>query len=153
MLATFDGPARAIRCAEAIRAEAASDLGVAIRAGVHTGECEAMGDDLGGLAVHIGSRVAAKAEAGEVLVSSTVKDLVVGSGLEFADAGEHELKGIPGTWRLFRVDRGDRTPVPAIAPAADHMTGRDRAAARLARRAPGAMRVLTRMTIKERTPE
>ncbi len=94
-LATFDGPARAIRCAGAIR-EDVRRLGVEIRAGLHTGECEVIGDDVGGMAVHIGARVGARAEAGEVLVSSTVRDLVVGSGIEFAERGEHELKGVPG---------------------------------------------------------
>jgi class 3 adenylate cyclase len=153
LLATFDGPARAIRCAQAIRDRSATELSVEVRAGVHTGECEAMGDDLGGLAVHIGSRVSGKAAPGEVLVSGTVKDLVVGSGLGFDDAGEHELKGVPGAWRLFRVRATEATPGPALASAADHMTSRDRTVARLARRAPGAMRVLTRMTVKERTPE
>ena len=101
-LATFDGPARAIRCAEAISGEVGR-LGVEIRAGLHTGECEAMGEDVGGMAVHIGARVGAKAEPGEVLVSSTVKDLVVGSGIEFAERGTHELKGVPGEWRLYAV--------------------------------------------------
>ena len=101
-LATFDGPARAIRCAGAINEEVRR-LGVEIRAGLHTGECEAMGDDVGGLAVHIGARVGAKAGPGEVLVSSTVKDLVVGSGIEFAERGTHKLKGVPGQWRLYAV--------------------------------------------------
>ena len=101
-LATFDGPARAIKCAGAISNEVRR-LGVEIHAGLHTGECEAMGDDLGGLAVHIGARVGAKADPGEVLVSSTVKDLVVGSGIEFAERGTHELKGVPGEWRLYAV--------------------------------------------------
>jgi class 3 adenylate cyclase len=101
-LATFDGPARAIRCAGAI-SEEVRRLGVEIRAGLHTGECEAMGEDVGGMAVHIGARVGAKAQAGEVLVSSTVKDLVVGSGIEFAERGTHELKGVPGEWRLYAV--------------------------------------------------
>ena len=101
-LATFDGPARAIRCAEAISGEVGR-LGVEIRAGLHTGECEAIGEDVGGMAVHIGARVGAKAEPGEVLVSSTVKDLVVGSGIEFAERGTHELKGVPGEWRLYAV--------------------------------------------------
>jgi class 3 adenylate cyclase len=78
-------------------------LGLEIRAGLHTGEVEVRGDDLGGIAVHTGARVQARAEAGEVLVSSTVKDLVAGSGIEFADRGEHELKGVPGSWRLYRV--------------------------------------------------
>jgi class 3 adenylate cyclase len=101
-LATFDGPARAIDCAKAVAA-GVDGLGVQVRAGVHTGECELRGDDIGGMAVHIGARVAARAEPGEVLVSSTVKDLVVGSGLEFAERGEQTLKGVPGEWRLFAV--------------------------------------------------
>jgi class 3 adenylate cyclase len=99
-LATFDGPARAIRCALELR-DAVRELGVELRAGLHTGECEAMGDDVGGLAVHIGARVGALAAPREVLVSNTVKDLVVGSGIGFADRGEHALKGVPGTWRLW----------------------------------------------------
>jgi pimeloyl-ACP methyl ester carboxylesterase/DNA-binding winged helix-turn-helix (wHTH) protein len=102
-LATFDGPARAIRCAAAIR-DAVRTLGLEIRAGLHTGECETVGNDLGGIAVHIGARVAASAQAGEVLVSGTVKDLVAGSGLRFADRGAHQLRGIPGEWRLFAVE-------------------------------------------------
>jgi class 3 adenylate cyclase len=102
-LATFDGPARAIRCATAASRSVGS-LGIDIRAGLHTGEVEVMGDDVGGMAVHIGARVGAKAEAGEVLVSSTVKDLVVGSGIEFAERGTHELKGVPGEWRLYAVE-------------------------------------------------
>ena len=100
VLATFDGPARGIRCAMAI-SDGARRLGIRVRAGVHTGELERRGDDVGGIAVHIGSRVAQQAEANEVLVSSTVKDLVAGSRIEFADRGEHVLKGVPGTWRLF----------------------------------------------------
>jgi len=83
--------------------EATESLGLRLRTGLHTGECEVRGDDLGGLAVHIAARVGAKASAGEVLVSSTVKDLVIGSGIDFADRGEHELKGVPGAWRLFAV--------------------------------------------------
>jgi pimeloyl-ACP methyl ester carboxylesterase len=103
-LATFDGPARGVRCAQAI-GEAVRPLGLGVRAGLHTGECEVMGDKLGGIAVHIGARVAAEAGAGEVLVSHTVKDLVAGSGLRFADRGVHGLKGVPGEWRLFAVER------------------------------------------------
>jgi pimeloyl-ACP methyl ester carboxylesterase len=99
-LATFDGPARAIECACAIR-DGVHPLGLEIRAGLHTGECELGGDDVRGMAVNIGARIGALADAGEVLVSGTVKDLVVGADLEFADRGEHELKGVPGTWRLF----------------------------------------------------
>jgi class 3 adenylate cyclase len=101
-LATFDGPARAVRCAIAI-CQAVQALGLELRAGAHTGEIELMGDDVGGIAVHIGARVAAQARPGEVLVSSTVKDLVAGSGLGFEDRGPHTLKGIPGERRLFSV--------------------------------------------------
>jgi class 3 adenylate cyclase len=101
-LATFDGPARAIRCARAIGA-ALREIGVELRAGLHTGECELMGDKVAGVAVHTGARVAAQAAPGEILVSSTVKDLVAGSGIEFDDRGTHELKGVPGEWRLYAV--------------------------------------------------
>jgi class 3 adenylate cyclase len=101
-LATFDGPARAIRCAIAI-GRSVRELGLEVRAGLHTGEIELIGDDVGGLAVHIGARVAALGGPGEVLVSSTVKDLVVGSGIAFEDRGAHTLKGVPGTWQLFTV--------------------------------------------------
>jgi len=100
--ASFDGPARAIRCAEAV-AGALGPLGIEIRTGIHTGEVEAIDGKVGGIAVVIGARVAALAGASEVLVSQTVKDLVAGSGLEFEDAGEHELKGVPDRWRLYRV--------------------------------------------------
>jgi class 3 adenylate cyclase len=101
-LTTFDGPARAIRCPTAIR-EQVSGIGLEIRAGLHTGEVEPRGDDVGGIAVHIAARVAALAVAGEVLVSSTVKDLVVGSGIVFSERGTHTLKGVPDDWRLFAV--------------------------------------------------
>ena len=100
--ATFDGPARAIRAAQAIAADV-RDLGVDVRAGVHTGECELHEGKVTGIAVSLGARVAGMASAGEVLVSSTVKDLVAGSGIEFDDRGTHELKGVPGEWRLFAV--------------------------------------------------
>jgi pimeloyl-ACP methyl ester carboxylesterase len=103
-LATFDGPARAIRCATTLT-NAVRDLGMELRAGLHTGECEMIGDDVGGIAVHIGARVAATAGPGEVLVSSTVKDLVAGSGIQFRDGGVHTLKGVPGDWRLYAVER------------------------------------------------
>lgn len=99
-LATFDGPARAIRCALAI-AQRVKQLGIDVRASVHTGECELMGDNVGGIAVHIGARIMAQAEPGAVLVSGTVKDLVAGSGIDFEDRGVHQLKGVPGEWRLF----------------------------------------------------
>jgi pimeloyl-ACP methyl ester carboxylesterase len=102
MLAVFDGPARAVRCAEAVR-EAVAELGVEIRAGLHVGECELRGEDVGGLAVHITARVAAIAGAGEILVSRTVRDLVAGSGLRFAERGDHTLKGVPDRWALYAV--------------------------------------------------
>lgn len=103
VLATFDGPARAIRCAVALRRGVRS-LGLEIRAGLHTGEVEVMGDDIGGIAVHIGQRVSALASVGEVLVSRTVVDLVAGSGTAFESRGEHKLKGVPGHWTLFAVE-------------------------------------------------
>jgi class 3 adenylate cyclase len=101
--AAFDGPARAIRAARAIR-DAVGSMGMRVRAGLHTGECERIGDDLAGIAVHLGARVAEKAAPDEVLVSSTVKDLVAGSGLRFSERGAEVLKGIPGQWQLFRVE-------------------------------------------------
>jgi class 3 adenylate cyclase len=104
-LATFDGPARAIRCARSV-SEAIRSLGMEIRAGVHTGECELADGRVRGIAVHTGARVAAAANPGEVLVSHTVKDLVAGSGIEFEDRGVHELKGVPGEWRLYAVSAG-----------------------------------------------
>lgn len=103
-LATFDGPARAVECARAIAHSVKGDLGFHIRAGIHTGEIETRGDDVAGMAVHIAARVAECASADQVVTSSTVKDLVVGSGIEFDDQGERELKGVPGTWRLFAVE-------------------------------------------------
>jgi class 3 adenylate cyclase len=102
-LATFDGPGRAIRCAGAIR-DALARAGLAVRAGVHTGEVEVRGERIGGLTVHIGARVAATGGGGDIVVSNTVKDLLAGSGLTFSDRGEHELKGVPGTWRLFAAE-------------------------------------------------
>lgn len=101
-LAMFDGPQRAIRCAMAIR-DAVQALGIQVRAGLHTGECELRGDDIGGIGVHIGARVSALAGPNDVLVSSTLRDLVIGSGLEFEERGAHQLKGVPGDWRLFAV--------------------------------------------------
>jgi pimeloyl-ACP methyl ester carboxylesterase/class 3 adenylate cyclase len=101
-LATFDGPARAVRCAQAVR-DGVRGLGLEVRAGLHTGEVELVDGGIGGIAVHIGARVSAVAGGGEVVVSSTVKDLVAGSGIAFEDRGEHELKGVPGRWRLHAV--------------------------------------------------
>ncbi len=101
---SLDGPARGVRCACAI-AEEIRPLGIEVRAGLHTGECEMMGDDVGGIAVHIGARVTSLAGAGEVLVSSTVRDLVAGSGLRFGDRGSQTLKGVPGDWHIYAVER------------------------------------------------
>jgi pimeloyl-ACP methyl ester carboxylesterase len=109
-LAAFDGPARAIRCACAI-SESMRSLGIEVRAGLHTGECEVMGDKFGGIAVHIGARIAALASAGEVLVSSTVRDLVAGSGLTFLDRGMQPLRGVPEAWHLFAVSAARVAPV------------------------------------------
>ena len=103
-LAAFDGPARAVLCGGAIR-DAVRAIGTEVRCGVHTGECEPAGDKLIGIAVHIGARVAALAQPGEVLVSRTVRDLVAGSGLQFEERGTHTLKGVPGTWPLFAAAR------------------------------------------------
>lgn len=104
VFAAFDGPARAIRCACAVH-DAVGQLGLEIRTGLHTGECEVVGDKIGGLAVHIGARVAAEAQPGEVLVSSTVKDLVAGSGIRFGEGKTVQLKGVPGEWQLYAVER------------------------------------------------
>jgi class 3 adenylate cyclase len=142
MLAVFDGPARAIRCAEAVR-EALEEIDVPIRAGVHTGECEAIGDDVGGIAVHIGARVAAHADAGEILVSSTVADLVVGSGLRFTERGTHELRGVPGEWKLLAVGEGGE---PMTVTTERQTTAADRFALRVAARAPRALRFANRLT-------
>ncbi len=107
MLATFDGPARAVRCATAIGTELRK-LGLEMRAGVHAGEIELRSDGVAGMAVHLAARVMAKASAGEVVVSRTVRDLTIGSGLDFQDRGEHELKGIPGTWQLFVLEKSSK---------------------------------------------
>ena len=151
-LATFDGPTQAIRCAEALRAEAEM-LGIDIRAGIHTGECELMDSDIGGLAVHIAARILGQAGAGEILVSRTVRDLVVGSGTSFEDRGTVELRGVPGMWQLLLVDRdGVRaesaeaqlasmpTPGPQTA-----MRRSDRAVGLVARRTPWILRGMSRL--------
>ena len=104
-LATFDGPGRAIQCARATRTSV-ERLAIQIRVGLHAGEVEMRGEDVGGIAVHIGARICALADADEILVSSTVKDLVVGSAIAFSERGEHQLKGVPGEWRLFSVASG-----------------------------------------------
>jgi pimeloyl-ACP methyl ester carboxylesterase/class 3 adenylate cyclase len=146
-LATFDGPARGVRCAQAI-ASSVQRFGVEVRAGLHTGECETLGENIGGIAVHIGARVAAAASPGEVLVSSTVRDLVAGSGIEFEDAGSRELKGVPGSWQLSRVvgvpreDGGAREPLPTgVAPLVHQRPPlSQRVAIAAVRRAPGLSR-------------
>jgi class 3 adenylate cyclase/pimeloyl-ACP methyl ester carboxylesterase len=112
-LATFDGPTRAVRCATTL-AERMPQLGIDVRSGLHTGECELRGDDIGGIAVHIGARVAALAGAGEVFVSNTVKDLVNGSGITFRDRGTHALKGLPGEWQLFSPSGQQDDPVKSL---------------------------------------
>ena len=104
MLARFAAPAQAVRCAEAM-VRAAGDAGLQLRAGLHAGEVELRGDDIGGLAVHIASRVSAMAGPGEVLVTGTVRDLVVGSGIVFDDRGRHNLKGLPDEWQVLAVER------------------------------------------------
>jgi pimeloyl-ACP methyl ester carboxylesterase/class 3 adenylate cyclase len=151
-LTTFDGPTQAIRCAEALRADAET-LGIEIRAGIHTGECELMDADIGGLAVHIAARICGQAGAGEILVSRTVRDLVVGSGMGFADRGSVELRGVPGSWQLLAVDRhGPRAgsdeaelasmPTPGARTA---MRRSDRAVAVMARRTPWILRGMARL--------
>jgi class 3 adenylate cyclase len=110
-LARFDGPTRAIGCAAAIR-QAVRRLGIDTRAGIHTGECEMENGRLTGITVHVGARVMAQAAAGEILVSRTVKELVIGSGMEFEDRGRHVLKGLPGEWRLFATERAGGTGAP-----------------------------------------
>jgi class 3 adenylate cyclase len=146
-LALFDGPARGVRCGLAIR-DAIRSLGLEVRAGLHTGECVRMGDNVGGIAVHIGARIAAEAGAGEVLTSSTVKDLVVGSGLSFQDRGSRTLKGVDGEWRLFAAglrcsDLDLRTPVGAATrrePRGARFTGAVACRGRRRRRASRRMR-------------
>jgi pimeloyl-ACP methyl ester carboxylesterase len=151
-LATFDGPTQAIRCAEALRTDAET-LGIQIRAGIHTGECELLDADVGGIAVHIAARICAQAGAGEILVSRTVRDLVVGSGTGFEDRGSVELRGVPGTWQLLAVDRHGppagsaeaelvSTPTPSPRTA---MRRSDRAVAAMARRTPWILRGIARL--------
>jgi pimeloyl-ACP methyl ester carboxylesterase len=151
-LTTFDGPTQAIRCAEALLTEAET-LGIEIRAGIHTGECELMDNDIGGIAVHIAARILGHAGAGDILVSRTVRDLVVGSGTGFEDRGSVELRGVPGTWQLMAVDRhGPRagsaeaelvsTPTPGPRTA---MRRSDRAVAAMARRTPWILRGVARL--------
>jgi pimeloyl-ACP methyl ester carboxylesterase/class 3 adenylate cyclase len=151
-LATFDGPTQAIRCAEALRTDTET-LGIQIRAGIHTGECELLDADIGGIAVHIAARILGQAGPGEILVSRTVRDLVVGSGTGFEDRGNVELRGVPGTWQLLAVDRhGPRagspeaqlvsTPTPGPRTV---MRRSDRAVAVMARHTPWILRGMARL--------
>ncbi len=151
-LITFDGPTQAIRCAEAVRADAEA-LGIEIRAAIHTGECELLGDDIGGLAVHIASRILGQAGAGEILVSRTVRDLVVGSGTGFEDRGNVELRGVPGSWQLLAINRhgppagsaeAELASTPTPGPRAG-MRRSDRAMAVMARRTPWILRGMARL--------
>ena len=141
-LSVFDGPGRAVRCAEAIRRDA-STLGVEIRAGIHTGEVELAGGDIAGLTVHIAARVSTAAGPGEILVSQTVRDIVLGSGLSFDDRGEHDLKGVPGRWRLYSLANSKDTIGP-VEIGTSIQTLADRSALLAARRLPGTMRTLMR---------
>ncbi|WP_123029307.1 adenylate/guanylate cyclase domain-containing protein [Mycolicibacterium stellerae] len=151
-LITFDGPTQAIRCAEALRTDAES-LGIDLRAGIHTGECELLGSRIGGIAVHIAARIVGQAGAGEILVSRTVRDLVVGSGTGFEDRGSVELRGVPGTWQLLAVDRHGPRPgsaeaelVSAPTPGPQTVMHRsDRAVAAMARRTPWILRGMARL--------
>ena len=152
-LATFDGPTQAIRCAEALHADAET-LGIQIRAGIHTGECELLDADIGGIALHIAARILGQAGAGEILVSRTVRDLVVGSGTGFEDRGSVELRGVPGTWQLLAVNRHGppagsveaelaSTPTPGPRTA---MRRSDRAVAVMAKRTPWILRGMAHLT-------
>ncbi|AGB22089.1 putative hydrolase or acyltransferase of alpha/beta superfamily [Mycobacterium sp. JS623] len=158
-LMTFEGPTQAIRCAEALRGDA-EKLGIEIRAGIHTGECELLDADIGGIAVHIAARILGQAGAGEILVSRTVRDLVVGSGTGFEDRGTVELRGVPGSWQLLAVDRHGAqsesaeaqlaalpTPGPRTA-----MRRSDRAVGVIARRSPWMLRTVARLSSPGRTP-
>ncbi len=144
------GPAIAMRCAEALR-DSVSELGIQLRGGVHTGECEAIGEDLGGLAVHIGARVGALAGPGEIVVSSTVKELVVGSDMQFSDRGEHELKSVPGSWHLYALGE-ERAVQVELDGAAGYMRRSDRVAVTLARRMPRAMRLAGQLAARGASP-
>jgi class 3 adenylate cyclase len=142
-LSTFNGPAQAIRCAERICASASAGLlGLQVRAGVHTGECERMADSIAGMALHVAARVSASAGPGEVRASRVVRDLVTGSGIDLRPCGEHELKGVPGTWELYSV--GDTPHLPAPDQRRELRTA-DRAILLLARRAPGLLRAVSRI--------
>jgi class 3 adenylate cyclase len=149
-LSVFDGPAMAMRCAEALR-DGGAELGVELRSGIHTGECEAIGEDLGGLTVHIGARVSALAGPGEIVVSSTIKELVIGSDMQFSDRGEHELKGVPGSWHLYTLGE-ERIPRVELDGAAGYMRRSDRVVVTLARRMPRVARLAGRLASRKASP-
>jgi class 3 adenylate cyclase len=147
-LSTFDGPARALRCAKTIVDEV-GDLGIEVRAGVHTGEVELYPDgDIGGMAVNLGARIGAAAGGGEVLVSSTIKDLVFGSGFRFVPRGEHELKGVPGTWPLFALEGEGVDSRPVARSVDEHLGPIDKTRVRLARRSPRTTRAISRLIMR-----
>jgi pimeloyl-ACP methyl ester carboxylesterase len=161
-LAVFEGPAKAIRAARAM-SDAVRVLGIEIRAGVHTGECDRRGEDLAGIAVNVAARIVAHAGAGEVMVSSTVRELVLGSGIEFAERGTYTLKGVPDEWHLFAVTgdgRADARPVSEVDPAVAALTPgpmetlrpRDRAMLAAAHRTPGLLRTLGRPILHRQRP-
>jgi class 3 adenylate cyclase len=157
-LATFNGPARAIRCGCEL-AEDAQSLGLRVRVAAHTGECELLGDDVAGIAVHIGARVLEKARPGEMLVSSAVRDLVVGSGIQFTDRGTHDLKGVPGHWTLLAVEsverarshtRAPRAARDRLAPNLETARLGDRMTLRIVRHAPTVARFLFGVATRSR---
>ena len=146
-LSTFDGPARALRCAKVI-VDGVGDLGISVRAGLHTGEVELYPHgDIGGMAVNLGARVGAAAQGGEVLVSSTVKDLVFGSGFRFVPRGQHELKGVPGTWPLFALEGEGHQDAPLM-PTDQHLGPLDRARVRMATSNPRTSRMISRLIMR-----
>jgi class 3 adenylate cyclase len=153
----FDGPTHAIRCAEALRDDAET-LGIEIRAGIHTGECELFENDVGGIAVHIAARILGHAGRSDILVSRTVRDLVVGSGTGFDDRGNVELRGVPGTWQLLAIDRrgarvgsaeAELTATATPGPQQSMRTS-DRAVAMMARRTPWILRGVARLSESRR---
>ena len=145
ILATFDGPARAIRCAAAIAEAAREELDLDVRAGLHTGEVEVVGADLRGLAVHIAARICAEGGPGEVLVSRTTKELVIGSGVALAHHATRTLKGVPGEWSLFAVVDGESRPRALADTPHDHLRLGDTVGLTLARRAPRVFRTMSRV--------
>jgi class 3 adenylate cyclase len=157
-LSTFNGPARAIRCAVSWP-KTPKSLGLRLRVAAHTGECELLGDDVAGIAVHIGARVLEQARPGGMLVSSAVRDLVVGSGIQFRNRGTHDLKGVPGQWTLLAVEPGDRarsqTPAPRaatdrLAPILQTARLGDRITLRMVRHTPAVARFLFRVSSRSR---